>query len=109
MNPMENNAKYLAGVFDVRGFIGLRPETYHYYIFFNFTEKELKLWEKIKKDIENFAWVKIYRLRRGNEYQLYIGRKNNIRKFLQTILPFSKRKEEIITFLKILERGYKTK
>jgi DNA-binding transcriptional regulator WhiA len=99
---------YLAGVFDARGFIRFQPENYHYSVFFNFTEKDSEIWKEIQKIVEEFAISKIYKSKkRKKEYQLYIGKKKNIKNFLMAVLPYSKRKEEILAMLKIIERRKK--
>jgi hypothetical protein len=105
----KNDLNYLAGIFDVRGFINFRPETYHYYITFNFYENEKNLWKEIAKVLKNLVPIKIYRYKkRKKEYQIYIGGKRNVWIFLNKILPFSLRKNEIATIIDLLEKkGYK--
>jgi len=105
------NLKYLAGIFDTRGFLRFDyGRSYSYQITFNFTEREKNLWIEIKKEMESICVPKIYKLKRKKgrlqEYQLCISGKKNTYNFLIKILPFSKRKEEILTMLKVLtERG----
>jgi len=96
---------YLAGIFDVRGFIKLRLKKYQYAVFFNFTKNELEIWKKIKEIMDLFTIAKIYKSKkRIKEYQLYIGNKKNIKNFLAAILPYSIRKNEILMMLKVIER-----
>jgi len=105
--------EYIAGIFDVRGFLKYDyGNTYSYQVFFNFTEREKDLWLKIKEEMESICVPKIYKMKRKKgrqqEYQLCISGKRNAYNFLVNILPFSKRKEEIALMIKVLtERGRK--
>lgn len=102
---MKNKISYLAGIFDVRGFINYRPENYVINISFNFYSTEKKLWNDIKNILEEFINVKIYQSKiRKKEFQLYIGKKNNVYTFLYTIFPYSLRKDEISTILSKLKK-----
>jgi len=98
---------YLAGVFDTRGFIKYTyGDTYSYAVFFNFTENEKDVWEKIKKIIDKYAIARVYKMSRKKgqqEYQLWIGGKKNVRDFLMKILPYSNRANEIAMYIKFLE------
>ena len=105
---------YLAGVFDARGFVKFTyGSTYSYAVFFNFTEDNKKTWESIRKIVSKYFPCRIYRIKRSKgkkEYQLWIGSKKSVYEFLKAILPYSNRKEEIATYLKLLEeKGYKKK
>jgi len=104
-------ARYLAGIFDVRGFVRYDyGKGYHYSINFNFTEHDKKLWENIKKVFDKFFVTKIYKTRRikgAKEYQLYLGGKKQVYNFLKMILPYTQRKEEVEKYIYLLERkGY---
>ena len=101
---------YLAGIFDLRGYVRYDYGRYYSYaIFFNFTEKDKELWKGIKKILDKVVVCRIYRSKkRKKELQLYIGSKKQVLNFLKLILPFSQRKDEISLIIKILEtRGYK--
>lgn len=102
----EKNIIYIAGIFDVRGFVNFRMKSYHYFIQFNFYEKEKNLWEKIIDILSKYFDIKVYQSKkRPKEYQIYIGKKHSVAYFLKTILPYSNRKKEIMAYLKFLEKG----
>jgi hypothetical protein len=104
------NVCYLAGVFDVRGFIKLHKPTYHYAIYFNVYQTEIKLWKKIMNIIKSLpCHCKLYHSNKRKEYQLWIGRKNNIMFFIEMILPYSNRKKELIEFYDFLKSRRKEK
>lgn len=99
----QHSKEYLAAVFDVRGFVRINPKTYHYAVYFNFYDSEKELWENIKKAIDLFVPSKIYRSRkRKKEYQLYIGGKRNVYKFLSLVYDFSNRKRELKKVIDVL-------
>lgn len=100
---------YIAGVFDVKGFIVITdPKRGKYFVQMNFTDRQKEIFEKVAEMLLELGIdVKIYKARRlkGNlqEYQLYISKKLNVYKFLENILPYSLRKEEIKEAMYTLE------
>jgi len=100
---------YIAGVFDIKGFFIITDtKRGKYAVCMNFTDRQKEIFEKVVDMlIELGIDAKIYKARRlkGNlrEYQVYISKKLNVYKFLESILPYSNRKEEIEEVMHILE------
>ncbi len=107
MIDLVEKLSYIAGIFDIRGFVRYDyGKNYQYAVSFNFTESEKAIWEEIGKDLKEFCHFKIYKAKRKKgkqrEYQLYISGKKNVYNFLMKILPYSKRKKEIHLYLWLL-------
>jgi len=100
---------YLAAIIDSRGFVDI-TRNHQYRVFFNITEKDLEYWEKV---VELFEEIGIEAKRypknledgrkkgRLREYQIYIGRKEQVVKLLDMIKDYSLKKEY---YEKIIEK-----
>ena len=98
--------EYLAGVFDIRGFLHIKTERDEkgrtkFYLFFNFTEKDEDIFRKISNFL-NEQGIKnsIYFLRKKSnlnlkEFGLWITNRRNTVKFLERIYDYSLKKDFI--------------
>lgn len=92
---------YLAAIIDSKGFVE-KTKNYQYRITFNITEKDLEYWEKVIELLKEIGIeAKRYpkNLEEGRkkgklrEYQIYIGRKDQVVKLLDMIKDYSLKKE----------------
>ena len=100
--------EYLAGIFDVRGFIQVnltkdKKGRTKFNVYFNFTDKDLKTFLYIhdflnKHNIKNSIY-KASRVRNRQEYQLYITSREGSKRFLENISQYSFRQREILQAL----------
>ena len=100
---------YLAGVFDVRGFINinLNPDEKgrtKFNVYFNYTDTDSHIFEQIQEMLQKEGIKSsIYKVRRKKgkkkEYLLYITNRHDSVKFLKRILPYSLSKTKIMEAL----------
>jgi len=104
--------EYLAGVFDMRGFLQVNlvkdsKGRTKFNVFFNFTERDLEIFKCLSNWLNrNGIKNSIYRIRRvkgEKEFQLYITNRRDSISFLEHILYFSLRKEEIVKSLNLIK------
>jgi hypothetical protein len=105
---IEHILAYISALVDVRGFMRIDKKRGLYRISFNITEQDLDYWQKVIELLSSIGIeVKIYpkcldkgRLKgKHREYQVYIGRKEQVRKLLDMIKDYSLRKDEYIEIL----------